>query len=135
MLWKILLSRNIFQKPIDEIPAPLALLKLFADHAEAPFPPLIVGDGVIQLVPAKIRPEAVADVDLRIGKLPEEKIADPELSARSDQQVGIGDIGGRKVPGDKRFIDLPRGDFPREYFRGNAANGAREIPSAAVAER
>jgi len=97
MLWKMLLTRNIFQKPIDEVPAPLALLKLLANHAEAPFPPLVVGDGVIQLLPAKIRPEAVADVDLRIGKLPEEKIADPELSACADQQVGIGDIGGRKV--------------------------------------
>src|SRR5262249_8772062 len=54
----------------------------------------------LQVLPlAEVRPERVGDVDLGVGELPEKEVAEPHLAARPDEEIGIGNAGGGKVPG------------------------------------
>lgn len=45
-------------------------------------------ESLLQLFFSKVRPEGRAEVELRIGYLVEEKIADTELATRADEEVG-----------------------------------------------
>src|SRR5262249_53133222 len=80
---------------------------------------------------AEVRPERVGDVDLGVGELPEEEVAESHLAARPDEEIGIGNAGGGKVPGhgaggDPVGLQLSAADLPR-----NGARGARDLLPAA----
>src|SRR5262249_46935280 len=55
-------------------------------------PPLasaIIGDRLLQLRSAEIRPQRLGEDKLGIGALPQQEIADALLAAGADQQIGI----------------------------------------------
>src|ERR1700719_1570234 len=56
----------------------------------APFALLIVCQRRIEFRAPKIGPQRLGDVDLRIRDLPQQEIADAQLAAGADEQVGIG---------------------------------------------
>src|ERR1041385_2515948 len=134
MRGKSFLARDIFQKPIQKGPLLTARLELLAHHAEAALASLVIGHCVVQLFAAKLGPETPADEDLGVGKLPEEEIADPELSAGADEEIGIGHVFRREVLRDEMFIDLFGRDRALLDPHCDLSDRSREIPAAAVAE-
>ena len=56
---------------------------------------LLIGEHGLEQVPAaEVGPQRVGDVDLGVGDLPQQVVADAHLAARADQQIGIGLAGG-----------------------------------------
>ena len=49
---------------------------------------------------------ASVEIQLRIGKIPQQEIADPLLAARADQQIGIGNAGQRQPLRNLRLVDI-----------------------------
>jgi hypothetical protein len=69
------------------------------DPAEAALAALVVEQGRQQGRLIEIGPEHIGDVQLGVGQLPEQEVADPLLTAGADQQVGIGLAGGVELGG------------------------------------
>jgi len=65
-------------------------------HPEAPFPPLIVTNGLNEIVTRKIRPKDIRYMYLRIGELPEEEVAYPILTARPYEEIRVRDAEGKE---------------------------------------
>src|SRR5260221_1586188 len=135
MVWVILLSRNIFEKPFKEGPWCSSFLKLFAHHSEPPFPSLVIGDCLIELFAAKVGPKTLADDDLGICELPEKKIADPEFPARPDKQVGIGNVFRREVLRNQALVDFPGVNLALLDSEPDRTHGPGNVPPPAVAQR
>src|SRR5512135_1341926 len=131
---RMLRSRCALGEPVVQGSAILRLGQLFADHAKAAFAALIVADRGVQLVAAERRPEFLADENVRVGKVPEEEIADAELAARADQQIRIGNAGGGKVRGHKAVVDRCRVKSLCEGVLDDPFHGARDFPPAAVTQ-
>src|SRR5512145_3057187 len=83
-------------------------LDLRGDAAEASLPLLEEGERLEVLALAELRPHALADVDLGVGELPQEEVADAHLAAGADEQVRVGDAGGAQVLRDGAGGDAPR---------------------------
>ena len=68
------------------------LLHLIAGAAKTPLPVGIPLQGRIQFLLVKLRPEDFREIQLCIGQLPEEEIADATFPARTDKQVRLRQI-------------------------------------------
>ena len=66
------------------------------------------------LILIKIRPHGVGEVELAVGGLPEQEVAEPQLAARSDDEVG----GMRALP------------VPERSWRGGRRPSPRRCPPA-----
>src|SRR5690606_32816124 len=60
--------------------------------AVAPLPATVVVHGQLELGIVELRPVAVAEVQLSVGKLPQQEVADATLATGADAQVGHGRI-------------------------------------------
>jgi len=60
-----------------------------AEASEAAFAALVGGDGFEEVSSAEVGPEAIGDVDLGVGDLPEEEVGDTLLAGGSDDEVGV----------------------------------------------
>ena len=58
--------------------------------SEASLASLVVGDGLVQTFFVEVGPEGVAEVQLRVGYLPEQVVAYALLAAGAYEQVGVG---------------------------------------------
>src|SRR5574341_321137 len=65
--------------------------------AEAPLAPAKLGHGVFQVLPVEVRPQLRCEVQLRVGGLPKQKVAQALLAAGADQQVDLRDGRGGVV--------------------------------------
>src|SRR3989338_4371550 len=75
---------------------------------EPPFAPLVLGDGLHEILLRKIGPGLRRDIELGVGGLPQQEIGEPLLARGPDQQVRIGELGGVELPGEHGFIDVLR---------------------------
>src|SRR3954453_22735586 len=64
---------------------PLRLVQLLAGASKAAFAAAVGLDRGIEGRRVEIRPQRLGEVQLAVGKLPEEKIADPLLAAGADE--------------------------------------------------
>src|SRR5204863_7101310 len=64
------------------------------------FADLIISNGFQQVNPAEVGPEGFGYVNLGIGRLPEKKIAQPQLAAGADDQIEF-----RKMPRVKMAVN------------------------------
>src|SRR5208283_278730 len=67
---------------------------------------LIFLNALEQLHAAKIRPQRLRHIDLRIGQLPEQEVTQPHLAAGAYYQVGIGQTPGVEIFTNRLLIDL-----------------------------
>src|SRR5690606_13724894 len=80
--------------------APHPSVSRLGPHFHPPEPPgaMPVGlQGFVQVPFGEIGPEHGGGPELRVGHLPQEEVADAKLSARSDDQIGIGKARGVQV--------------------------------------
>jgi fibronectin-binding autotransporter adhesin len=68
--------------------------------AEPAIPPLIVDDRSVHILPGKIRPQRVAEIEFAVGALPQHEIAQPYLAAGADDQLRVGDTGRVHIGGE-----------------------------------
>src|SRR5437868_8847578 len=54
---------------------------------EAPIARLERSDRFVEIALAVLRPERVAEVELRVGGAPEQEVADPDLAAGADEEI------------------------------------------------
>jgi hypothetical protein len=80
-------------------------LDLLSRKAKPSLPFTVIGNGALQVLFCKVRPEGAGDVQLGIRGLPEKKIADPVFAAGSDEQIGIGQSGGIEMIGKQSFVN------------------------------
>ena len=73
---------------------------------------LIIENGVQQIGAPEIRPQRFGDVQLGIGDLPQQEIADAHFAGGPDQKIGIGQAGGVKPRGDGFFVDAQIAQTP-----------------------
>src|SRR5882762_9049827 len=55
----------------------------------------------------EVWPQRVGEIELRIGQLPEQKIADALLPSGADEQVRLGRIAHRQVGRELRLVERP----------------------------
>src|SRR5262245_11941434 len=76
-----------------------------ADAAIASFTPAKLGDRLLQMLLAEIRPQRVDEHQLGIGALPEQEIADALFATRADQQIRVGHAGSQQLLLEARLVD------------------------------
>ena len=81
-------------------------LNLCLSLSEATLTVLKRCDGLVQVLLAEVGPIGVAEIQLCVCDLPKQEIADAQLSARTDEQVGIGHEGGLHMTGDEVLRDV-----------------------------
>lgn len=68
--------------------------------------PLVVEDGLAEIPERKLWPEDGREVQSGIGRLPEEKVAQADLTGGSDEQARRPGLSGVQAAGQKVFIHI-----------------------------
>src|SRR5690349_11431392 len=76
---------------------PFRLLDLLAGAPEAPLALAIGLDRQVQRGGVEVRPQRFGEVQLAVGELPEQEVADALLAAGADEQVGLRRVRHREV--------------------------------------
>src|ERR1700730_5876777 len=98
----------------------------FADTSVAALALLKFKQRLKQPRPVEVRPKRLRDEYLRIGDLPQQKIAYPHLPARADQQIGVRQAFGVQVPRELLLGDLAR-DPMAVTFGKNRVHGINDL--------
>src|SRR6266516_3860647 len=88
------------------------------DPAESPLPPLILEDGLEQVAPRDVGPEDRRDVELGVGELPQQKVREPVLTGRANQQVWVAPGRGVELGPDGVFVDVFEALHALEHLLG-----------------
>ena len=87
----------------------------------------------------KIRPHFVTEVELGVGGLPEQEVAEPQLAACSDEQVGAGELSQNvvrgEVAGEHLLVDVLRVEPLVLHLAGELPACLHDVPPPAVACR
>ena len=108
---------------------------LVARFAETALAVLIVVDGIVEILVAEVGPELVTEIELGIGHLPKEEIADAKLAARADKEVGIGIVASGQVAAEGLLGHIGGGKTALTGIVADGAQSLRHLPAGAVAER
>ena len=101
------------------------------DPAVAPLALLVGQHGLEQVAAAEVRPQSVGDVDLGIGDLPQQVVADAHLAARPNHQVGVGLAAGVEEARERRLVKL----IGTQSRRHGAPRRVDDFRAAAVVQR
>ncbi len=74
--------------------------------AVAPLPLLILGNRLQQMHATEIRPQSRRHINLGIGQLPKQKVAQPHLARSAHHQIGIGQVPRIKMLADHFFVNV-----------------------------
>src|SRR5213075_2842519 len=80
---------------------------LLAGAAEAPLAAGVGGDRLVERRGVEIRPQRLGEVELGVGELPEEEVADALLAARADKEIGLRRVAHREVLRQRRLVYRP----------------------------
>jgi len=105
------------------------------DLTEAPLAASEVGQCLLEIGQGELRPQARAEMQLRISQIPQQKIADALLPARADEQIrlrqpGERELGSEILLGDVLGAHAAAGAVARCFLRR-----LDDVPAAAVAHR
>src|SRR5258708_1028507 len=62
----------------------------FGNPAKSPIPLAILGERLCEGIFVEIGPEAVDEMQLRVGAFPEQEVAEALLAAGADQEIDVG---------------------------------------------
>ena len=83
---------------------------------------------------AEVGPEEVGEIELGVGHLPEEEVADAQLAAGANQQVGVGHIVGSKIVAQCILVDVVLFDGTVGGIADDAFQCLGNFPPRTVAE-
>jgi hypothetical protein len=106
---------------------PLDTGHLVARQAEAPLPAREIAQRSLEFGLVEIGPERVAEIELGVGQVPEQEIADALLAARADEEIGFRRAGQLQFAANEgRLVDRNRLERrPAARARPGAALPAR----------
>src|SRR6185369_13117670 len=102
--------------------------------AEPPLASIVLADRSGKMGLGKIGPERVDENELGVGRLPDQEVAQALLTAGADQQVRVGQAGGREVRCENFLVDLVGAELAGGGIGGDAAGGIDDFILAAVVE-
>src|SRR5690349_15886407 len=108
---------------------------LFAGQAEATF---ARGEGSqcrLEVRHVEIGPQRLADVQLGVGQIPQQEIADAVIATGADEQIRIADLRERELARETLLVDLLGTQRTARDLRRQAPRGLQDVPAAAVAHR
>src|ERR1700730_10840572 len=73
------------------------------------FPAAEFIDCLLQVALREIGPQRLGEEELRIGALPQQKVADAFVAAGADQQIGVGELRRKQMAGEAFLVDRRRG--------------------------
>src|SRR5690606_32418022 len=79
---------------------------LLAGTAETAFARTVRGNRLFERKLIEIGPQRVGEIQLRIGKLPEQEIADALLAAGADEQIGLRRVVHRQLRRDLLLAEI-----------------------------
>src|SRR4029079_2076035 len=97
---------------------------------EAPRAARVLEERVVECLRPEVRPQDVAEHELRVGALPDQEVADPLLAARPDEEVGGRHPRGVQGVRDGALIDR----LGRDATRGQPSEGVHELRAPRVVE-
>src|SRR5688572_13156350 len=109
----------------------LRLLELLAGAAEAPLARAVGSDRRVERRGVEVRPERFGEVELAVGELPEQEVADALLAAGADEKIGLGRVAHREI---RRKRGLFYGFQPWIVLQ-KLPHGLQDVPAAAVVRR
>src|SRR6266540_3191613 len=74
--------------PLSSVP----FVQLVAGPPEPPLACLVIEQGLVQFSGVEVGPVHVGEIEFGVGKLPEQEVAYPHLSAGTDQKIGVGNV-------------------------------------------
>ncbi len=104
-------------------------------RAESSLAPRELANGVFEVGFGEVGPQRIDEDELRIGRLPEQEVANPLLTACSDQKIRIGNSSGRKSIVQCVLVDGVGLDTSVERLAHQPARGSGDLLAAAVADR
>src|SRR6185437_15841721 len=81
----------------------------------------------------EVGPEPITEIELRVGDVPEEEVADPPLAAGADQQVRIRQPAELERGGEALLVDVRRAQGAARALGGELTCGLHDVPASAVA--
>src|SRR6185312_10877761 len=109
--------------------------QLSGGEAEAPFAAREELERGRQLPLVEVRPQSIGEIELRVGDVPEEEVADPPLTAGADQEVRIRQPAELQRCGEAILVDVGRLQGAAGTLRGEPARTLHDVPASAVADR
>ena len=91
-------------------------------------------DRGVELALAEVRPQRVAEIQLGVGEIPQQEIADALLAAGADQQVGIRQPGQRQVRAERGLVDVVGAQLAGDAALGELPRGPSDVPAPAVGD-
>ena len=122
----------IFYRNIAELC--LLVLHLFARLAEAALALLIVDNRPAEVVLGEVGPEGVGEIQLRVGDLPQQEVADAQVAGGANEQVGVGDATCGETVAEQSVVDVVDAYFAILHPAGNALHALENLPLRGVAE-
>ncbi len=104
---------------------------LSVQGAEAAFTGGVGVEGLSHFFGAEVRPEGWGEVELRIGGLPQQKVADTQFSAGADDEVRVGQAVGEQATGEGGFVYVVGSDIIPQQGSGRF----KDLFAASVVER
>src|SRR5512145_1553010 len=95
---------------------------------------LKLGHRAIEVAGAEVGPHDGREHQLGVGDLPQEKIRDPHLAARADQEVRIRDVGGVEGPADVFLRDVVGFEVAGLDLARQRAERVEQLIAASVVE-
>ena len=100
--------------------------------AETALPALVIEQRSGERYFVEIRPEHIGDVQLGVGQLPEQEVADALFAAGANQQVRINLPGSEELIGKLVLIDGTWLELTAGHTLRQQPSGAHQLPPAAV---
>ena len=75
----------------------VVVLHLFFRLAKPPLSALVAGNSLMQVGLTEVWPICVTEIEFRVGYLPKQVVADPQLAASTYEQVGVGHEVGSQM--------------------------------------
>src|SRR5688572_21119172 len=85
----------------------LRLLELLARAAEAPLALAVRRDRLVERRAVEIGPQRLGEIELGVGKLPEQEVGDALLAPGADEKIGLGRIAHREIRRERGFVHRP----------------------------
>ena len=110
--------------------------RIAGQAAITPLAFLIFRDALEQMHPAKLRPQGGSHIDFRVSQLPQQKVAQPHLTAGANHQIGIGQMPRVEMTRHRVLVDFQM--IQAAIARGRVHDRAERIHqfgACAVVER
>jgi hypothetical protein len=116
-------------------PSPCSALRF--PHAEPPVPAL-EGHQRFEVVGLpEVGPQRVGEEELRVRRLPQQEVAQPQLAAGPDEQVGVRILAGGarfELVGEQRLVDVLGPELLALHLLRELPARLHDVPSPAVTD-